>query len=59
MVKEEFMSNVESLELECPYCGHSQKAALWSSINVGLDPTMKDKLFRSEVNVHNCSGCGK
>jgi len=53
------MSSVNSIDVNCPFCGNKQKAALWSSINIGLNPDMKARLFQGDVNVLDCSACGK
>jgi hypothetical protein len=35
-----------STTIKCPECGMEQKVVIWSSINVTIDPTLRDKLFQ-------------
>ena len=32
---------------------------MWDSINVSLDPELKEKLFRAEINLFECESCGE
>ena len=45
------------MELECPKCGARQNVPLYDSINVSIDPDLKEKLFRGEINVFQCETC--
>ena len=51
------MSKIREGELECPSCGHSQKVTLWDSINVTLDPGLREDLFNGKINVFICDAC--
>ncbi len=44
------------MELECPKCGTRQNVFLYDSINVSIDPNLKEKLFKGEINVFQCEG---
>jgi hypothetical protein len=45
------------MELECPKCGARQNVSLYDSINVSIDPSLKEKLFKGEINVFQCEKC--
>jgi hypothetical protein len=51
------MSSESPEELTCRVCGNKQVTTLWDSINVTLDPELKDKLFAGEINVFTCEKC--
>lgn len=44
-------------QIKCPECGNIQMVTVWSSINVSLDPMLKDELFKATINVFDCEGC--
>jgi hypothetical protein len=45
------MTQERSVELGCPKCNEKQSITLYESINVSLDPSLKEKLFRGEINL--------
>jgi O-acetyl-ADP-ribose deacetylase len=53
------MSLMAPHELQCPACGHTQTIEVWSTINVTVDPKLKDRLFNGEINTFLCEKCGK
>jgi len=53
------MSKMTPHDLQCPHCGTHQETMVWDSINVTLDPDLKQKLFAAEVNQFECQKCGK
>jgi hypothetical protein len=53
------MSSMQSHDLQCPQCGNTQEVMVWDSINVTLDPELKETLFAGEVNLFVCEKCGK
>ena len=53
------MSQMSPTDLQCPQCGNTQKTMVWSSLNVTLDPDLKDRLYAGEVNVFECEDCGE
>jgi hypothetical protein len=55
---EEKMTEMKSHKLNCPKCGHLQDTVVWSSLNVSLDPNLREKLFNREINVFICQECG-
>ena len=44
--------------ISCPECGHEQEFTLWRSVNVTLDPELKDKLIDGRLTTCTCDGCG-
>jgi hypothetical protein len=52
------MAQMKSHKLNCPECGHTQETVVWSSLNVGLDPDLREKLFNGEINVFLCEKWG-
>lgn len=51
------MSTSHQVELKCPHCGHTQTATLWGSINVTVDPHLREEFFRGRLNVFDCEKC--
>jgi hypothetical protein len=51
------MTRRRSIELECPRCSAKQKVSVYDSINVSVDPDLKEKLFKGEINVCQCEKC--
>ena len=51
------MTKIREDKIECPSCGHSQKVTLWDSINVTLDPNLRDEFFNGKINVFTCDAC--
>ncbi len=50
--------SMESREsIKCPKCGADQEVIVWSSLNVGLDPELRVRLFNGEINMFECSKC--
>jgi hypothetical protein len=49
---------MESHKLNCPNCGHLQDNVVWTSLNVSLDPNLREKLFNGEIDVLVCRKCG-
>jgi len=51
------MTMQRSIELDCPKCGEKKSVILYDTINVSLDPSVKDKLFKGEINTFQCEKC--
>ena len=51
------MSRRREIEIECPVCGGFQTVIALSSINVDVDPSLREKLFDSEINIFSCVSC--
>ncbi len=45
-------------EIDCPKCGKKQTETIRDTINVTLNPELKEKLFQGEINKFRCKVCG-
>jgi hypothetical protein len=52
------MSMEASETVSCPECNEEQEVTIWRSINVTLDPELREKLFNAEINHFICKECG-
>ena len=53
------MTIKEEQVMGCPACGHKQIAEFYQAINVKLNPELKERLFKGELNMFVCEECGK
>jgi hypothetical protein len=53
------MSIKRPLEVTCNLCRARQTVTVWETVNVMLDPEMKDEVVEQRVNVFACEGCGE
>ncbi len=51
------MTRTSSTAVRCPECGRQQEVVLWDSLNVTLDPELKEKLFEGKINIFECIFC--
>jgi hypothetical protein len=51
------MTEVNLMVLECPACGNKQQVKVWSSVNITLNPELKEKVMNYEINQFNCDAC--
>ena len=52
------MSLEQHVTIECPQCHQTGKMLIWQSMNVTLDPDLRDKIFTEEIFQYNCPHCG-
>jgi hypothetical protein len=52
------MSIKRSLEITCQQCRTRQMATVWETVNVTMNPEMKEAVTDLAVNVHPCVRCG-
>jgi len=52
------MSHRTEQEITCPECGNEQRAFVWDSLNVSLDPSLRQRLFDGQINTFKCTSCG-
>ena len=52
------MSQSESTTITCPGCKHEQQFTIWHSVNVTLDPDLKDKVLDRSLTTFDCEDCG-
>ena len=53
------MSKNHQEEFTCPHCGAKGKFTVWDSINVNLDPQLRDKVLDESLFMWTCPCCGK
>lgn len=52
------MSKIETRTITCPQCGKKGEQIVWDSINVGLDPEARERIFNEEIFEWTCPHCG-
>ncbi len=53
------MSKLRITEFKCPQCGATGEYKVWDSINVDLNPELKEGLLSGELYDWKCPGCGQ
>ena len=53
------MSLTRNKVVHCPQCRQTSEFTIWDSINVFLDPEMRDELMKGNVFRWVCPHCGK
>ena len=53
------MSKTILQTIQCTQCGYNQETTIWESINVTVDPQLKEKFFAGEINIFECENCGE
>ena len=43
----------------CPKCNREQDVFIHQTINVTLDPDLRDQFFKGEINTFDCVSCGE
>jgi len=52
------MSSSTTRKFNCPGCSQSSEVTIWESINVGLDPELKQKVLDGTLFSFECPVCG-
>lgn len=52
------MSKQIVIDLHCPHCKEHGKAEVWDSVNVDVNPELRDKVFSGELFLWECPHCG-
>jgi hypothetical protein len=52
------VSRMETIDIECPQCGHRQEMTRWHSVNASLSPQAKAVLLSGKLHVFRCLKCG-
>lgn len=52
------MSKARTEIIDCPACKGKGEFQMWDSVNVDLDPELKEKIFTEELFVWVCPHCG-
>ncbi len=53
------MSSSKIEKVECPHCHQEGAMRIWTSVNVDLNPELKERIFSSELFTYRCPHCGK
>ena len=53
------MSEVKKETIICPHCQAKGKMDIWNSVNVDLDPKLREKIFNEELFLYHCPNCGE
>ena len=53
------MSKISKHQIPCPSCGRTGEFTRWDSINVDLDPEMRDQAKNGSIFMWTCPHCGK
>ena len=51
------MTKIREEKIECTSCGQSRKVILCDSINVTINPNLRDEFFNGKINVFKCDAC--
>ncbi|MHC1709870.1 MAG: CpXC domain-containing protein [Methanomassiliicoccales archaeon] len=51
------MSKSIVYSLNCPRCGTENQVTVWDSVNVTLDPELKEQVLSGDLFQHQCPGC--
>ncbi len=52
------MSSLSESSMACKGCGATQQLRVWDSLNVTLDPSLKEALLKGELHAFKCKHCG-
>ena len=52
------MSQLRKEQIDCPQCGEHGEFDLWTSVNVDLDPELREKIFSEELLLWECPKSG-
>src|ERR671930_1388121 len=52
------MPSPQTTTVRCPNCGNPVSASIYSIVDVGKQPTLKNALLRGQVNAIACPTCG-
>lgn len=53
------MSKAAPASLNCPFCDTAQAVILYDSVNVSVDPDLKDAVIEQTINTFTCINCRK
>lgn len=51
------MSKVDQQKIKCPSCGKESKFEIWDSVNVSVDPDIKEKVLNGDLFKFKCPKC--
>ncbi len=53
------MSRKVRVNVSCPFCGFGQTVSIYTSVNVTLNPKLRQRVLDDSLNRFICSDCGK
>lgn len=53
------MSQLRKENITCPHCHQEGEFNFWSSVNVDLNPELREKIFSDELFMYHCPHCGE
>jgi predicted RNA-binding Zn-ribbon protein involved in translation (DUF1610 family) len=53
------MSREIEVDVTCPACLFKDVVPVYTSVNVSMDPDLRDRVFDDELNRFTCANCGK
>lgn len=53
------MSQLRKENITCPHCHEEGEYSYWSSVNVDLNPELREKIFSEELFMYHCPHCGE
>lgn len=53
------MSSRETIQVTCPKCQHAQAFENWQSVNVTLNPELRERVLSGELFTLTCAKCGE
>jgi hypothetical protein len=45
--------------LNCPTCNHAQECLIYESVNVSLNPELKERFLNDDLNLFECENCNE
>lgn len=52
------MSKMQNIKVTCKHCNEEFETSIYRSINVTLDPSLREKFLSGELFIHKCPHCG-
>ena len=53
------MSSISTKPFTCPKCGHKGEFKMYNSVNVTLNPKLKDRVLNGDIFDWTCPKCGE
>ena len=53
------MTKFSKEQYECPYCKNMEENTMYETVNVTLNPSLREKVFSGEIFECTCTKCGK
>ncbi len=51
------MSLIQHATVNCPFCKKEQEVQYYASVNVTIEPALKQKVIRGDLNQNECNNC--